>query len=51
MVDQFVSCRERAQKPFQLNFAKGIVFNRLDVSFLVVIGGGGRDRFAVRVEE
>jgi hypothetical protein len=51
MVDQFVSCCERAEEPFQLNFAKCIILNRLDVSLLIGIGRSGRDGFAVRVEE
>jgi hypothetical protein len=51
MVDQFVSCRERAEEPFQLNLAKGIIFDGLDVSVLIVVRRGWRDGFAVRVEE
>ena len=44
-------CRERAEEPFQLNLAKCIIFYGLDVSVLIVVGFGWRDRFAVRVEE
>jgi hypothetical protein len=51
MVDQFVRCRERTEQPFQLNLAKGIIFDGLDVSVLIVVGRSRRDRFAVRVEE
>ena len=51
MVDQFVGCRERAEEPLQLDFAKGIIFDGLDVSVLIVVGRSRRDRFAVRVEE
>jgi hypothetical protein len=51
MVDQFVCCRERTEEPFQLNLAKGIIFDGLDVSVLIVVRRGWRDGFAVRVEE
>jgi hypothetical protein len=51
MVDQFVCCRERTEEPFQLNLAKGIIFDGLDVSVLIVVGRSRRGRFAVRVEE
>jgi hypothetical protein len=42
---------ERSQQLFKLDFAEWVVLNRLQVSFIFVVGGSGRDWLAVGVEE